>query len=199
MKILAIVATLVLVTCLTVSWVIAMHFAPISQGGTQSTDVNLFVEGYKSGARTPLFTAFLTLGSFLLTLKTSILQRLREGYDTKDHEEIYRYHVREEMRSAALSGRAPNPKKYYQGLHDLSVALSLGMTTTIISSLLQVTLGFVGEAWSTAICVGMAAFAAVTVLYMTFMIFLAHKQWIEIIEKAKQDAIFSNDEKSPVD
>lgn len=79
--------------------------------------------------------------------------------------------------------------KFYQGLHDLSVALSLCMSTTIISSLLQVTLGFWGEAWSTAICVGAAAFAALTVFYMTLMIFLAHKQWIEIIEKAKQKEI----------
>lgn len=189
MKILLIVAILVLAACLAVSWGIAMHFDPIAHGGSQPTDVNLFVEGYKTGARTPLFTAFLTLGSFLLTLKTTILQRLREGYDTEDHEKIYCYHVRQEKESAALSGRTPKPRKYYQGLHDLSVALSLGMTTTIISSLLQVTLGFFGELWSTVICVGVAAFAALTVLYMTWHIFLAHQQWIGFIEKAKQDSI----------
>lgn len=161
-----------------------MHFSPGPGGGE-----NLFVEGYKTGARTSLFTAFLTLGSFLLTLKTSILQRLREGYETEDHVDTYRAHVREEAARAARQGREPKPMKFYQGLHDLSVALSLCMSTTIISSLLQVTLGFWGEAWSTAICVGAAAFAALTVFYMTLMIFLAHKQWIEIIEKAKQKEI----------
>lgn len=167
---------ILLVASLGVAFGLAYGFEPKTKG-----DPNPFVEGYIGSARTPLFTAFLTLGSFLLTLKTSILQRLREGYDTKSHEETYLSYRRNLKRG--------KPARYYQGLCDLSFALAAAMGSSIVTSLLQVTMGFVKSPWSTAICVGTAAFSAATVLILNVAIFRAHKQWVEYIEKEKEKTI----------
>jgi hypothetical protein len=43
--------------------------------------------------------------------------------------------------------------------------------------------------WSTAICVGSAAFSAAAILSLTAIISMAHKQWVDFVETEKQKEI----------
>ncbi len=141
-------------------------------------DGNLWAKAYQDYARTPLFTAFITLGSFLLTLKTTILQRLREAYETDDYRDRY-LRLRETLPKA----------RYYGSLERLSLALATNVGFALTTSLLQMSFGFVRAAWSVAICIGFAVVSLFLVLFLTVQMFLAHREWFDKIEKEQQDKL----------
>lgn len=132
------------------------------------------VGGYQANARTPLFSGFITLGSFLLTLKTTILQRLKDGFDSKEHEDAYLYNI-ENGGSGA----------YYESLANMSVALSWAVFFSLGTSACQMTIGFVNSTWAFGVC---AAMPASTLIWITFLwreISIAHRGWIKKIEEDK--------------
>jgi hypothetical protein len=148
----------------------ALHFlAPITADGT-----NPWVVAYFSQARIPMFTGFLTLGSFLLTLQTAIIQRLKDAYDTDTYKERY----------LVLKETNPNVR-YYGSLERMSVALSTNVILALTTAATQMSLGFCQTNLSTAICVGMAATTLVLVVYLTIQLTLAHKEWFAKIEDQK--------------
>jgi hypothetical protein len=130
---------------------------------------------YSSNARTPLFTAFVTLGSFLLTLKTTILQRLKEGFDSPEHEKRYLYVV-----ANGIVG------DYYASLFRMSSAIATCVVLSLISSLGQMTIGFIRGKWSFALCVAFPATTLLAVLYLWLQIVSAHTLWLKSIETKKQ-------------
>lgn len=136
------------------------------------------VESYEKNARGSLFTAFLTLGSFLLTLKSTILQRLKDGFDCRDHEEKYLYFV--------MSGQNG---RYYESLANMSVAISTCVAMALISSLLQLTLGFAGTRTSFSFCAAFPLTTLLLVFYLWIQIALAHGMWLKAIEEKRQDEL----------
>lgn len=133
------------------------------------------VQGYQLNARTPLFSGFITLGSFLLTLKTTILQRLKEGFDSIEHEKAFLYH------------RDNGGKKgYYESLANMSTALSMAVFFALTSSALQMTAGFIQQRWAFAICAATPAATLILIIFLWREISLAHKNWIRKIEEDKE-------------
>lgn len=150
----------------------------IWHGEIASDGLNSFVKNYFDLARVPLFSGFLTLGSFMLTLQTTILQRLKEAYDTPEYMRKY------------LAHREDHPEaNYYESLDRLSLALSFGIISAFVTALLQMTLGFVKVAWASAICISAAGVTLFLVGYLTFQILASHREWFGKIEKQKQDEI----------
>ena len=137
-------------------------------------DASKWVEIYYTQARVPMFTGFLTLGSFLLTLQTAIIQRLKEAYDSADH-----------SRKVAQMRAKGKAVRYYGSLERVGIALASNVILALSTSLLQMTLGFVRTTWSTAICVSFGLTTILLVVYLTIQLVLAHHQWFKKIEEDK--------------
>lgn len=133
---------------------------------------------YQTQARVPMFTGFLTLGSFLLTLQTAILQRLREAYDSAD----YCRRV-EQLRSKGKDVR------YYGSLERVGIALSTNVILALLTALLQMTLGFVKASFATSVCVAFGLTTILLVVYLTVQLVLAHHQWFKKIEEDKSASL----------
>jgi hypothetical protein len=139
--------------------------------------------GYAANARTPLFTSFVTLGSFLLTLKTTILQRLKEAFNTKQQRFLYR------------AFRAENPeRRFYASLENISAALALNILLALGSSAIQMSLGFLEHPLPLAICIAAPITTLIFVFYLTFQIFSVHREWFKHIEDEVQCQIQKEDD-----
>lgn len=129
------------------------------------------IENYQTSARTPIFSGFVTLGSFLLTLKTTIIQRLKDAYDTDEYADKF------------LELRAKHKDLlYYGSLSNLGTALAANICLSLSTSAVQMTLGFVKHPVAISICIGFAATTLGLVLYLTVQMSLAHKDWFRKIE-----------------
>lgn len=151
-----------------------------------AADYPCIIDGYQDKARTPIFSAFITLGSFLLTLKTAILQRLKDGFDSKAHEEAYLYRCE----------TTSEPGRYYESLGNMSVALSSAVFFSLLSAACQMTFGFVKNDWAFALCAAMPTTTLLMILYLWREISLAHKNWITKIEEDKKATLFGPIKKS---
>lgn len=138
------------------------------------------ITGYQEKARTPIFSAFITLGSFLLTLKTAILQRLKDGFDSKSHEDAYLYHC----------DSGGEPGKYYESLDNMSTALSSAVFFSLLSAACQMTFGFSAKPWAFALCAATPTTTLLVILFLWYEISQAHKKWITKIEEDKKTALF---------
>lgn len=146
-----------------------------STGPVDANGINTWIKIYQDSARTPLFTAFFTVGSFLLTLKTAILQRLKEAYDRDDYKELYLEHKESK----------PNAR-FYAALERLSLALATSVIFTLVTSASQMVLGFSTSTWLIAVCTGLATTAILLVAFLTIQMFLAHRDWFHKIEADMQ-------------
>lgn len=144
------------------------HWALVDKG------VNVWVETYFTQARIPMFTGFLTVGSFLLTLQTAIIQRLKDAFDTEDYK----------RRVMVLREKKPETR-YYGALERMSVALSSNVVLALATAVSQLTVGFVRQQWSTVTCIALAGTSVVLVVYLTVQLMLAHREWFEKIEQEK--------------
>jgi small-conductance mechanosensitive channel len=98
---------------------------------------------YHHEFRTALFTSSLTLGTFLFTMKTFIIQTIKkEIYD----QPIYKAKIENE---AKLSGKS---LKYYRSLRLLSRLIFFAIIAALINAFLQITLGYVDCAIAAYTC-----------------------------------------------
>jgi hypothetical protein len=159
--------------------VLGVCLAGLSAGGYlllghAAQDPATWINLYYTQARIPMFTGFLTLGSFLLTLQTAIIQRLKDAYDSADHARKI-----DQLRAKGKSVR------YYGSLERVGIALSTNVILALLTSLLQMSLGFVQTIWSTAICTAFGLTTIFLVIYLTIQLVLAHHQWFKKIEEEK--------------
>lgn len=160
--------------------ILALGLAAFSVGGYWilehiPTAPGTWIEIYYTQARVPMFTGFLTLGSFLLTLQTAIIQRLKEAYDSADH-----------ARKVSQMQAKGKQVRYYGSLERVGLALSTNVILALITSLLQMSLGFVRQSWSTAVCMAFGLTTILLVVYLTIQLVLAHRQWFIKIEEEKK-------------
>jgi hypothetical protein len=140
----------------------------ISQGPTGG---QLF-DYYEKNLRGSLFAGFLTLGSFLLSLKTGIVIKLKEGIYDKD---AYRAEV--------ATARHGNRKiSYYGPLQRMSRVLALSVLLSLTTATLQLSVGLYQSWIAAAICLATAA-AAITFLLCSYaLIQLALRDWFARLE-----------------
>jgi hypothetical protein len=144
-------------------------------GAPGDAGVNTWVKAYFDFARVPLFSGFLTVGSFMVTLQTAILQRLKDAYDNPKYLERY------------ICLKAYNPKaRYYGSLERLSLALSFCIVSAFLTAMFQMTFGFIKIPWASALSVSAAAVSLSLVGFLTIQILIAHREWFSKIEEDKQ-------------
>lgn len=133
-------------------------------------DIALF---YGTSMRGSLFAGFLTLGSFLLSLKVGIVIKIKEAmYDNP----LYKQHLAQK-RSAinpALSAYGP--------LRRLSHFLSWSVFSALICATLQMTVGLMAHWLATAICLSAATFTICLLLTSFILIQMNLADWFDFIE-----------------
>lgn len=151
-----------------------------TMGGFESTSgLWSWFRIYRDGIRTPMFTGFLTVGSFLLTLKATILLRIKEIYDTPDY--WGDWHTYQEQRR--LNNKPPTG--YYDPLRNLGHGLLANVLLALTTSVIQVTLGFVNAPWAVGICLGFAATTLGLLLFLWWQIAQNLNRWFSVIERER--------------
>jgi hypothetical protein len=118
---------------------------------------NGIIDLYAQRLQSPMFTGFLTLSGFLLTLATFIIIRLKEGlYDSS----LYRSRLKE-LRSINPGLSAYGPLKR------LSILLATNVICAFTTSILQFSLGFVRSKLVVAFCLGVG-FGTISLALVTF-------------------------------
>lgn len=127
---------------------------------------------YSEKMRGSLFAGFLTLGSFLLALKTGIVIKIKEGvYDKPEYQKKV-IHLPE------LKGKS----SVYGPLRRLSRLLSVAVLSALIASALQLTLGLFNDWRASAVCLAFATFA-ITVLIASFILIQVNlATWFDLME-----------------
>lgn len=131
---------------------------------------------YSKRMQTPLFTGFLTLGGFLLTLKTFVLIKLKEGlYDHKKYQE---HHNKRKLLNSELT--------YYGPLSRLGNFLILSVLFALLTSFFQFTFGFINSNVIAAIALSLALTTSVIVLFAWWNIRRNLNYWFELLEDEKK-------------
>jgi hypothetical protein len=137
------------------------------------------VDVYQTKLQVPIFTGCLTIGSFLLTLKTLILLRLKEGlYDRPEYERIFRNQL-------ALDAKLV----YYGPLSRLGDALILSVFLAMTCAVCQLSLGFVRSVYAVSICLGLAVSTIGLVLFCWYQIRRNLRRWFEVINAERAQSV----------
>lgn len=136
---------------------------------------------YSQKLQMPLFTGFLTLGGFLLSLKTFILIKLKEGlYDNQYYIELVK------------DKRAVNPNySFYGPLTRLGNFLIFSVISALCTSFYQVSLGWIKCNMVALVGLGLALTTAIMVVLAWWYIRCNLNRWFELLEKeriAKEEA-----------
>lgn len=125
------------------------------------------VEQFHSKVQNSLFTGFLTLGGFLLSLKTFILVQLKkELYDSAD----YRSHfqgVQEVQKTASL----------YTPLKNLGEYLLQSVLFSLATSAAQLSIGFIPSKYAACFCLALPIAAFFVVFRAWFAIRKTLHEW----------------------
>jgi hypothetical protein len=128
---------------------------------------------FQNRLQVALFTGFLTIGGFLLSIKTFILIKLREDlYDLPSYERRL-----EERR--VLNTRLSK----YGPLRRLGDFLVYSVAAAIVTALLQLTIGFIPHRLASAICMAAALTTIVLVLVAWWQIRQNLRDWFDLLEK----------------
>lgn len=93
--------------------------------------------------RTSIFTSSLTLGTFLFTMKTFMIQTIKkEIYDTSEYQD--------NIRKRLINGQSN--VGYYSPLKRLSRLITASILLAIVNACLQITIGYVERSWVSWLC-----------------------------------------------
>lgn len=131
-------------------------------------DIQSLVDGYQSNLRGNFFTGFLTIGSFLLSLKTFIVVKLKEGvYDSESYRKLF----------AERTGGRENVD-IYEPLRNISSLLFGTILSAIITAILHVTLGLISHWVAVIICIFSVVFSIVLLLISLVLIRINIASWL---------------------
>jgi hypothetical protein len=161
----------VLVSVLLASIVICLlyYFCP---------DLSIIPEYYAKNMRGSLFTGFLTVGSFLLSLKAFIVVKLKENiFDTDG----YKNRLKER--------RKLNPElTLYGPVQRLSNLLFISISSAIAASVSQFSIGFIPNWKATFFCIFLAIFAISMLIWTLLLIKGLLDEWLNYLEDAHNKA-----------
>ena len=137
-----------------------------------STDISEVPDYYSRNIRASLFTGLLTVGSFLLSLQTFIVVKLKENvFDSPAY------------RKRIASRKRINPGiTLYGPVKRLSSMLFLSTASAILASVCQLTFGLIQQWYATFVCVFVAAFAISMLIAALLLIKSALSDWLDSLE-----------------
>lgn len=120
------------------------------------SSISSFHTFYATSLRGSLFTGFLTLGGFLLSLKTFIVVNMKkEVFDSTEYFEMW-------SDKHALDRK--NAGSLYQPLNELSDWLHYAILSCVLTSASQFTVGLIPHLAATLVCMCAAAFSIALLL-----------------------------------
>lgn len=136
---------------------------PIGSKQMYCTRFDDFWGFFNSNIRASLFAGFLSLGGFLLSLKTFIIVNMKKDvFDTEKYKTTWENQSRLD-RSGKLGKR-------YDPLRELSNVLFAAIVTAIGTAVLQITIGLRESFWTTFACLWAATFATMLLLTCLWLI-----------------------------
>lgn len=132
---------------------------------------------YESYIRQSLFTGFLTLGGFLLSMKTFVLANVKK--DVYDSEAFTKF-----MRELAADGINLNP---YEALYQLQTGLTFSICFSLFASASQFTLGVLRSWWGKPTACTLAALALAFVLWSVWLLYTNTKVWLDYASKDREE------------
>jgi len=131
---------------------------------------------YAAHLRGNVFAGILSAGSFLLSLKTFIVVKLQENvYDS----EVYK------SRYLRLKREVDNTLQLYKPLRQLSDFLYWCIFFCLISSVAQVTLGFLNCFSVVLLCIFLAVFSGALVFFALWIIKSILSDWMDCLEESQ--------------
>ncbi|MCO6353501.1 hypothetical protein GBO14_01830 [Pseudoalteromonas shioyasakiensis] len=142
-------------------------------------DPNKVVKFYQVNIRGSLFAGLLTLGGFLLSLKTFIIVKLKEN--VYDHDE---YEKRFKEQSKLKNGLV-----FYAPLKNLSDFLFWTVASCISAAITQLTFGLFNCYYTTLFALLTALFALSVLVYSLHLIKQCLNDWFEFLDLAREKKI----------
>lgn len=141
-------------------------------------DLQLVPDYYAKNMRGSLFTGFLTVGSFLLSLKAFIVVKLKENiFDT----DIYKKKLKER--------RKLNPElTLYGPVKRLSLLLFVSVSSAITASVSQLSVGLIERWEATFFCIFVSVFAISMLISTLLLIKSTLDEWLDYLEDANNQS-----------
>lgn len=140
--------------------------------------VNYYIE-----FRTVIFLSSLTLGTFLFTMKTFIVQTLKkEVYDHDSHKK------RIEDR-ASQAGISP---EYFKSLRRLANFMMLSIYLALMNAFFQITIGYIDSKWAAIFCI---LTSLISWFVFTIVLYLVGANMNDLLDFAEEDARISSGRK----
>lgn len=118
---------------------------------------------FNGNIRASLFAGFLSLGGFLLSLKTFIIVNMKKDvFDTQKYKEIW--NQQKKLGESRKVGRRLDP------LEELSNVLFAAIVSCITTAVLQITVGLIDSFLTAILCLWSAAFS--TMLLLTCLLLI---------------------------
>ncbi len=132
---------------------------------------------YYQDFKAAIFTSSLTLGTFLFTMKTFIVQTMkREVYDNKEYQKDILARIREGMKKERVYG----PLKNFKRLIFWTIIVAF------INALLQLTLGYFKSVPATIICFSVTALSWIMAIIALVLVSANLTKMIDISEEIVQ-------------
>ncbi|MBX7154246.1 MAG: hypothetical protein U0Y96_12470 [Candidatus Kapaibacterium sp.] len=132
--------------------------------------------------RASLFTGYLTVGSFLLSLKSMILQKVYEIYD----DEVYtKQFVKEQSKEQTDKYTVEIVNNIYIPLVNLNQLLLNGIALSLFTSICQLTLGMFNNKYLLSLCLAFAIATLVCLYCVWYIVKCNMKQWLVLIKIKK--------------
>lgn len=138
-------------------------------------DPDRLVPFFAGSLRGSLFAGFLTVGGFLFSLKTFIIVKLKESvYDHKGYEK------------RVIEQRELNPAiSFYGPLRRLSHLLFVAVLASILTAVLQLTVGLINHWIAVLVCIWAAVFSVILLIIALILIKRNLDQWFQFLEDTK--------------
>jgi hypothetical protein len=159
-----------------------LHFK-IGFSVTLEKDTSFF-NYYESKIRGYLFSGFISVGSFLLSLHTFVIVNLKDKlFDSTAYRDNYVDFKRLTVKDFTSS--KINASEYYAPLNVLSVFLNVSIWFSIITAVIQFTLGFYDNTYTALFCMYMALITILFLLNCLILIRCNIKIWLTLEYKSK--------------
>ncbi|KAB7619472.1 hypothetical protein [Alkalilimnicola sp. S0819] len=128
---------------------------------------------YEKNLRGNLFAGFLTVGGFLLSLKTFIVIKLKENvYGHRDYKALF-----------DSQKKLDSSIRLYDPLRNLSEFLYWSVLSSIVAAIAQLTIGLFGNYWLTLLAIWFAVFAMSVLVASLLLIKRSLNDWFEFINR----------------
>jgi hypothetical protein len=138
------------------------------------------IVSYHEEFRTALFLSSLTLGTFLFTMKTFIIQTIKK--------EVYDHPRHQELAEDLAKDRNEEPS-YYCGLKNLSSLILQAIVLALINAFIQISVGYIGHPATASACL---ISSIISWLAFSRVLFEVGRNMSDMFDYAERDATKSS-------